>query len=103
MSDVFKALSDPTRRAILLMLRDNEMTAGAIAERVSISKPTLSGHLNILKAADLIDVTRQGTSLIYRLNASVVEGALMGLMQALHIGQNATDKHKTIAMPESKS
>ena len=86
MSEVFKALSDPTRRDILMMLRDTEMTAGAIAGRVSISKPTLSGHLNILKAAGLIDVTRQGTSLIYRLNASVLEEALMGLMHALGVG-----------------
>ena len=86
MSEIFKALADPTRRDILVMLRDTEMTAGAIAERVSVSKPTLSGHLNSLKDAGLIDMTRQGTSLIYRLNASVVEEALMGLMQALGVG-----------------
>ncbi|MDC7682606.1 autorepressor SdpR family transcription factor [Asticcacaulis sp. BYS171W] len=87
MSEVYKALSDPTRRQILEMLRDREMSAGDIADRVAVSKPTLSGHLSTLKAAGLIDVTRQGTSLIYRLNVSVLEEAIMALMSAFRIGQ----------------
>lgn len=86
MSEVYKALSDPTRRRILEMLCDRPMTAGEIAEHVTISKPTLSGHLNVLKAATLIDVTRQGTSLIYRLNISVLEEAIFELMNAFKVG-----------------
>ena len=85
MSEVYKALADPTRRRILEMLRDGPMTAGDIADRVHVAKPTLSGHLNVLKAAGLIDVTRQSTSLIYRLNISVLEEALFALMDAFKV------------------
>jgi len=85
--DIYKALGDPTRRQILEMLREREMSAGEIAEQVSVAKPTLSGHLSTLKAAGLVDVTRQGTSLIYRLNVSVLEEALLSLMSAFRIGQ----------------
>ena len=59
------------------------MTAGELADQVSITKPTLSGHLNVLKAADLVTVERQGASLLYRLNLSVAEEALAGLMDLL--------------------
>ena len=52
MQDVFKALADPTRRRILELLREREMTAGEIATYFSVSKPTLSGHFTILRAAD---------------------------------------------------
>ncbi|BEV09705.1 autorepressor SdpR family transcription factor [Asticcacaulis sp. DW145] len=90
MSEVYKSLSDPTRRHILEMLREREMSAGEIADRVHVSKPTLSGHLAKLKAAGLIDMTRQGTTLIYRLNLSVLEEAMMSLMSAFRIGQDAT-------------
>ncbi|MFT4074681.1 MAG: autorepressor SdpR family transcription factor [Asticcacaulis sp.] len=86
MSEVYKALADPTRRHILEMLRQSEMSAGQIADRVQVSKPTLSGHLNVLKAAELVDVTRQGTTLIYRLNTSVLEEAIFALMNAFRIG-----------------
>lgn len=87
MSEIYKALSDPTRRRILEMLRDHERTAGDIAAGVAVSKPTLSGHLAVLKAAGLIDVTRHGTSLIYRLNASVLEEAILDLMTMFRVGQ----------------
>jgi DNA-binding transcriptional ArsR family regulator len=86
MSEVYKALADPTRRRILELLRDGEMNAGDLAGHVSVAKPTLSGHLNVLKAAGLIDVTRQGTSLIYRLNTSVLEDAIFALMNAFKVG-----------------
>jgi len=87
MTEIYKALGDPTRRLILEMLREREMSAGEIAERVSVAKPTLSGHLSTLKAAGLVDVTRHGTSLIYRLNVSVLEEAILSLMSAFRIGQ----------------
>jgi ArsR family transcriptional regulator len=87
MSEVYKALADPTRRRILELLRAQEMTAGEIADCVAVSKPTLSGHFAVLKAAGLVDVTRQGTSLIYRLNTSVLEDAIFALMSAFKVGQ----------------
>ncbi len=88
MSEIYKALADPTRRRILELLRDKEMSAGDIASHVHVSKPTLSGHFAVLKAAGLVDVTRQGTTLIYRLNTSVLEEAVLGLMKAFKVGQD---------------
>ncbi len=89
MSEVYKALADPTRRRILEMLRAREMSAGEIADQVAVSKPTLSGHFAVLKAAGLVDVTRQGTSMIYRLNTSVLEDAIFALMNVFKVGQGA--------------
>lgn len=80
MSNVLKALADPTRRRILQLLREREMSAGELASQFGLSKPTLSGHFSVLKDAGLVDVTRQGTTLIYRLNTSVLEDALTALM-----------------------
>ena len=82
MSEVFKALSHPTRRAILRLLRTGEMSAGEIAEHFDVSKPTLTGHFHALREAGLVEVQRQGTTLIYRLNASVLEEALLESMEA---------------------
>ena len=78
--DVYAALASPVRRQVLGLLRSRAMSAGELSEHVSISKPTLSGHLNVLKAADLVTVERRLTTLIYRLNLSVAEEALSGLM-----------------------
>jgi DNA-binding transcriptional ArsR family regulator len=80
MSDVFDALAHPVRRTILGLLRKRPMSAGEIAEKVDIAKPTLSGHFAVLKAADLVSTERQGTTIIYRLNMSVLEEALAVLM-----------------------
>ena len=85
MSDVLKALSHPTRRAILRLLRDGELSAGDLASRFDVAKPTMTGHFNALRDAGLVDVQRQGTTLIYRLNASVLEEALLQLMDGLGV------------------
>lgn len=83
--DVYKALSDPTRRKILALLRDRDMTAGELAEHFELAKPTLSGHFAVLKAAGLVDGDRQGTTITYRLRISVLEEAMLALMSALSI------------------
>ncbi len=80
MSDVFDALAHPVRRKILSLLRKRPLSAGEIAERFDLAKPTLSGHFAVLKAADLVTTERQGTSIIYHLNMSVLEEALAALM-----------------------
>ena len=80
MSDVFDALAHPVRRKILKLLRDGPLSAGDLAERFEISKPTMSGHFAVLKAADLVTAERKGTSIIYRLNMSVLEEAMAALM-----------------------
>jgi len=92
MSEVYKALADPTRRLILELLRRGEMTAGDIADHVEVSKPTLSGHFAVLKSAGLVDVTRRGTSMIYRLNTSVLEDAIFALMNTFKVGLNRQDR-----------
>ena len=77
---VFEALSHPVRRKVLALLKKGPMSAGELAEHFDISRPTLSVHFNKLKEADLVAVERQGTSLIYHLNTSVLEDALAGIL-----------------------
>lgn len=71
MNDVFKALGDPTRRAILEMLAKRDLNAGEIADAFNISKPSISNHLTILKNAKMITSTRQGQNIVYSLNTTV--------------------------------
>jgi len=68
---MFKALSDPIRRKILLMLKKRDMTAGEIAEEFDISKPSISHHLNILKQAGMVIDERKGQYIYYSINTSV--------------------------------
>jgi ArsR family transcriptional regulator len=70
---VFKALNDQTRRDILELLRKKEMTAGEIAEQFSISAPSISHHLEILKRAQLIEAEKKGQFIIYSLNTTVLD------------------------------
>lgn len=76
MTDVFKALSDPTRRKILEMLSKQDMNAGQIAEAFDISKPSISHHLQILKNAKLIIDQRRGQNIIYSLNMTVLQDVI---------------------------
>jgi ArsR family transcriptional regulator, arsenate/arsenite/antimonite-responsive transcriptional repressor len=85
MRDVYQALSDPTRRAILRLLRQRDRSAGEIAEHFPVAKPTLSKHFAVLKEADLIQGRREGTSIIYTLNVSVLEHALCALMDTFKL------------------
>lgn len=71
--DVFRALADPTRRAILKALNGGSQTAGELAERFPISRASLSHHFNVLKGADLVRARREGQNIVYSLNTSVVE------------------------------
>jgi DNA-binding transcriptional ArsR family regulator len=76
MNEVFKALSDPTRREVLRLLRGGEMTAGELAERFDMTKPSMSHHFAVLKQADLIGSRRDGQQVYYFLNTTVVEDVL---------------------------
>ena len=80
--DVFRSLSDPTRREILRLLRERPMQAGEIAERFDMTKGSLSHHFNLLKAADLVRCERRGQFQVYSLNTSVVED-VVGLVAGL--------------------
>jgi DNA-binding transcriptional ArsR family regulator len=66
-ADVFKALADPTRRQILQDLRDGELTAGEIAGRFTISGPSVSRHLGVLRGAGLVAERREANRIYYRL------------------------------------
>lgn len=80
MDSVFEALSHPTRRAILEMLKKRSHTAGELADAFPVSKPTMSNHFAKLKAANLIQAEQRGASVIYSLNLSVLEEVLLGFM-----------------------
>ncbi|MCL6638102.1 MAG: autorepressor SdpR family transcription factor [Firmicutes bacterium] len=69
----FKALADPTRRKILRLLRERDLTAGEIAEHFAISKPSISHHLGILKNANLVLDERKGQFIYYSLNMTVFQ------------------------------
>lgn len=73
MADAFDALAHPVRREILKLLRDGAMSAGQIANHFDLAKPTLSGHFACLKNAGLVTTERHGTTILYRLNMSVLE------------------------------
>ena len=85
MSNVFKALADPTRRRILQLLKAGPMNAGEIAEHFATSKPTLSAHFAVLREAELIGSEKHGKHVIYWLNASVLEEALLAFASALDL------------------
>ncbi len=83
MADIFTTLASSVRRDILSMLKKSDLTAGEISDQLTITKPTLSGHLNILKSADLVVTERHGTTITYSLNTSVVDELLANLVGLL--------------------
>lgn len=89
MNLVFKALSDPTRRQILQLLRKKPMNAGELAEHFAIAKSTLSAHFAILREADLVEAHKSGTVITYMLKASVLEEALLAFAETVGIGMPA--------------
>lgn len=91
MNTLFEALAHPTRREILELLKKGSMSAGAIAERFDVSKPTLSGHFAKLKDAGLVHADKDGTSIIYSLNLSILEEVLLGFMGKMGIAPEGKD------------
>jgi ArsR family transcriptional regulator, arsenate/arsenite/antimonite-responsive transcriptional repressor len=90
MQKTYKALSDPTRRKILQLLRERDMNAGEIAEHFNSTKPTLSRHFSVLREADLIQGTKKGSTITYRLNVTVLEEAMIAMMEMfkINVGEN---------------
>lgn len=87
MDTVFDALAHPTRRRILELLKRGGMTAGELAERFDVSKPTMSGHFAKLRDAGLIQGETRGTSTLYTLNLSALEEVMMAFMGRLRVGE----------------
>jgi DNA-binding transcriptional ArsR family regulator len=99
---VYKALSDPTRREILHLLRDGEKTAGQLTDRFPISGPSMSHHFSLLKQADLIAARRDGQQIYYSLNTTAVQDLIVALFDLIpaeaktekQVDQVATDSGK---------
>ena len=87
MNLLFKALNDPTRRAILEMLREKDLSAGEIAGHFNMSWPSISHHLDLLKKADLVAAQKEGQFVFYSINTTVMDDVLQWLLQF-------TQKHK---------
>lgn len=88
-AETFKALSDPVRRDILTMLKENKLSAGEIASKFDMTQATVSYHLSQLKKAELIREHKQKNFIFYELNASVFEEVMLWLSQ---FGGNQNEK-----------
>jgi DNA-binding transcriptional ArsR family regulator len=86
-NNLYQALAHPARRRILKLLGSGPLPAGEIAAHFDVSKPTLSGHFNVLKDAGLIQAERDGTTIRYRLNVSVLEEAAAAILDLLGTGR----------------
>ena len=91
MNEVFKALADPTRREILRLLRGGERTAGELAERFAMSKPSMSHHFAVLKDAELIRSRRDGKQIYYTLDTTVVQDALAWFHDLFHTTEGSKE------------
>lgn len=87
-NEAFKALADPTRREILRLLRGGEKSAGELAEQFDMTRPSMSHHFAVLKAADLIRARREGPQIYYSLNTTVVEDLLALIWDLFSVGAN---------------
>jgi DNA-binding transcriptional ArsR family regulator len=107
MSMIFKALSDPTRRRVLELLRKRPMSAGELADHFDVSKPTMSAHFAVLREAGLIASEKHGKSVVYELQLSVLEDAILGFAQAFgwkwQNGTNAGTKTGKTTANKTKS
>lgn len=80
MNTLFKALNDPTRREILELLKVKDLTAGEIADKFDISKPSISHHLDLLRQAGLVASVKEGQFIYYSLNTTVMDEMLKWLI-----------------------
>jgi DNA-binding transcriptional ArsR family regulator len=83
--EIFKAISDPTRREVLKLLKGGSKTAGELAESFDITKGSLSHHFHILKAADLVRCERRGQQQVYSLNTTVFEDVAALLLDLFRV------------------
>jgi DNA-binding transcriptional ArsR family regulator len=105
MSKIFKALSDPTRRAVLQYLQDGPMGAGELAALFNVSKPTMSAHFAVLVDAGLIEADKQGRTITYHLRMSVLEDALLAFAQTfgLQVSRPAAVRSELLTTAKKES
>lgn len=94
MNTLFKALNDPTRREILELLKEKDMTAGDIADKFNISKPSISHHLDLLRQAGLVISVKEGQFILYSLNTTVFDDVVKWLMQFKNPKEMSLSKNK---------
>ncbi len=102
MNQVFKALSDPTRRRVLQLLRERPMAAGELADHFPVARPTMSAHFSVLQEAGLIDAEKIGRSIVYRLRMSVLEEALLGFAQTFGWEMTARPRRRAARAASSR-
>jgi DNA-binding transcriptional ArsR family regulator len=84
---LFRALQDPTRRSILGMLKDRDLSAGEVAEAFAMSKPSISYHLDLLKQAGLVSARRNGQFIVYSLETTVLDESMGWILTLLEKGK----------------
>lgn len=92
MNDAFKALSDPTRRKILELLKEKDLTAGEIANYFDMTKPSISHHLNVLRNGGLVLSEKEGQNIIYSLNTTVLQDIMKWTFDFFERGENDEEK-----------
>lgn len=90
----FKALSDPTRRKIVMLLKYSDLTAGEIADHFNITKPSISHHLNILKQAGLISDERKGQNIYYSLNTTVFQEIIRWFFEIIDYNEGGSENEE---------
>ena len=101
MNGAFKALADPTRRKILQLLAQRDMTAGEIAHCFSMTKPSFIHHLSTLRAAGLIDDERHGQNILYSLNTTVFQQLMQWFFEIS--GMESKDSVSEGVKPDEKN
>jgi len=91
-NDAFKALSDPTRRKILELLKEKDLTAGEIANYFDMTKPSISHHLNVLRNGGLVLSEKEGQNIIYSLNTTVLQDIMKWTFDFFERGENDEEK-----------
>jgi ArsR family transcriptional regulator, arsenate/arsenite/antimonite-responsive transcriptional repressor len=86
LTQTLQALSDPTRRRILSMLGERDLSAGEIGAAFDISAPSISHHLSVLKNAELVLARRDGQRIVYSLNTTVTQELMQELMRLFKVG-----------------
>jgi ArsR family transcriptional regulator len=92
--EIFKAISDPSRRKLLKLLQDGSKTAGELAAAFEITKGSLSHHFNVLKAADLVRSERRGQQIVYSLNTTVFEDVAAVLLDLFRVSGAGASRRK---------
>jgi DNA-binding transcriptional ArsR family regulator len=83
----YRALADPTRRAILRYLSEGDLTAGELGEKFGMTAPAMSHHFNVLKEGGLVEARRNGQQIVYSLNTTAMQDLARSLMDTFSRGE----------------